>query len=77
MSEPENEKPGEPPAPPPGQVDSTYIVQPGDTLSKIAQQVFGDFRLWPLIFEANRDKLTDPGLVRVGMELRLPEREPA
>lgn len=68
---------GEPAAPPPGRVDSAYIVQPGDTLSKIAQQVYGDFRLWPLIFEANRDKLTDPGLVRVGMELRLPEREPA
>jgi nucleoid-associated protein YgaU len=51
---------------------ATYIVQSGDTLSKIARQVYGDANKWNLIFEANRDKLTDPALIRVGMELRLP-----
>lgn len=54
-------------------IDETYIVQPGDTLSKIANHVYGDFRLWPLIFQANRDKLSDPGLIRVGLELHIPE----
>jgi nucleoid-associated protein YgaU len=53
---------------------ATYIVQSGDTLSKIARQIYGDANKWNLIFEANRDKLTDPALIRVGMELRLPEK---
>ncbi len=68
----------EPPSgePPPGDgAGETYVVQPGDTLGKIAQQVYGDFRLWPLIFEANRDKISNPSLIRVGMELWIPERE--
>jgi nucleoid-associated protein YgaU len=30
--------------------------------------------MWPLIFEANRDKLASPSLLRVGMELRIPEQ---
>jgi LysM repeat protein len=74
---PQEEPPDEPgqPKPPPVQPGSTYVVQPGDTLSKIAQQVYGDFRRWPLIFEANRDKLTDPSLIRVGMELQIPQLE--
>ncbi len=60
---------------PPGDITETYIVQPGDTLSKIARAVYGDARLWPTIFEANRDKLADPSLIRVGMELHIPDRE--
>jgi hypothetical protein len=63
----------EPTAPPDG-IEATYTVQPGDTLSKIAKQIYGDFRLWPLIFEANRDQIADPGLIRVGMELQIPQQ---
>jgi hypothetical protein len=65
--------PGEPEPPPPDQ-DELYVIQPGDTLGKIAQTVYGDFRLWTLIFEANRDKIADPALIRVGWELRIPAR---
>jgi hypothetical protein len=61
------------PLPPTDGAKETYIVQPGDTLSKIAQSLYGDARLWNLIFEANRDKLTNPSLIRVGMELRIPQ----
>ena len=53
----------------------TYLVQPGDTLNKIAKAIYGDARLWTLIYEANRDKITDPGMVRVGLELIIPNRE--
>ncbi len=72
---PQAESPTPPVEPTPSTpVAATYIVQPGDTLGKIARQVYGDANKWNLIFEANRDKLTDPGLIRVGMELRLPEK---
>lgn len=61
-----------PPDEPP--IEEIYIVQPGDTLSRIAMQVYGDYRMWQSIFEANQDKIADPGLIRPGMELRLPEK---
>jgi len=73
--------PQDDPSPVPGEppyeetpVEETYIVQSGDTLSKIAVQVYGDYRMWQLIFEANQDKIADPGLIRPGMELRLPTK---
>src|SRR5262245_29436244 len=34
-----------------------YKVKPGDTLSKISQQFFGNPNQYQRIFEANRDKL--------------------
>lgn len=59
--------------PPSGGPDS-YIIQPGDTLSHIAQKYYGHAHLWPLIFEANRDKLTNPNQIPVGIQLQIPER---
>jgi nucleoid-associated protein YgaU len=50
----------------------TYKVKPGDTLSKISQQFFGDPNQYHRIFEANRDKLNDPNKIQVGQELRIP-----
>jgi LysM repeat protein len=49
-----------------------YVVQPGDHLSKIAKEIYGDARRWPEIFEANKDKITDPNLIFPGQELRIP-----
>jgi nucleoid-associated protein YgaU len=52
--------------------DRTYKVQPGDTLSKISKQFFGDANKYMKIFEANRDKLKDPDKIQVGQELKIP-----
>jgi nucleoid-associated protein YgaU len=49
-----------------------YVVKPGDSLSKIAQQVYGDLNRWNEIFEANKDQIKDPNVISVGMKLRLP-----
>jgi nucleoid-associated protein YgaU len=49
-----------------------YEVQKGDTLSKIAQQFYGDKMLYPKIFEANRDILSDPNKIKPGQKLRIP-----
>ena len=51
----------------------TYTVQSGDTLSAIAQQQYGRASRWQALFEANRDQLDDPDLIRPGQVLRLPE----
>ena len=49
-----------------------HEVQKGETLSKIAQKYYGDASLYPKIFEANRDAIKDPNLIRVGQKLRIP-----
>ena len=50
----------------------TYTVQPGDNLSKISKQFYGDANKYMKIFEANKDKLTDPDKVKAGMDLLIP-----
>jgi nucleoid-associated protein YgaU len=49
-----------------------YTVKPGDSLSKISREFYGDANKYMKIFEANKDKLTDPNKVNVGTELLIP-----
>lgn len=50
----------------------TYTVNSGDNLSAIAQQMYGDASQWRRIFEANRDKISNPDLIHPGQELVIP-----
>ena len=50
----------------------TYKVQAGDTLSKIAQEFYGNANEYNRIFEANRDKLPSADKIQVGQELVIP-----
>ncbi len=61
-----------PSAPPEAQELRTYIVRRGDTLSRIASQVYGDSTQWRRIFEANRGILQSPESLREGQELVIP-----
>ena len=49
-----------------------HLVQRGETLYTIAARYFGDDRFWTIIFQANRDKIANPNLIHVGMELVIP-----
>lgn len=52
----------------------TYVVGPGDSLSIIAQRTMGDGLAWPRLYEFNRSVIgADPGALRMGMELRIPQ----
>jgi nucleoid-associated protein YgaU len=53
--------------------ERTYTVQSGDTLSEIAQRHYGRASAWHQVFDANRDQLDDPDLIRPGQVLRLPD----
>ena len=53
----------------------TYVIQPGDSLGKIARKRYGDEGLYMTIYEANRDVLSDPSIVVVGQEIVLPKLE--
>ena len=50
----------------------TYTVQTGDSLSKISKQFYGDANQYMKIFEANKDKLSDPDKIKTGIELIIP-----
>ncbi len=49
----------------------TYVVQSGDTLSKIAREHLGDGTRYMEIFDLNRDLLDDPSEIYPGDELRI------
>jgi len=48
----------------------TYVVQPGDSLSLIAEKFYGDLYAWPKILQANN--LASPDNIEVGMTLNIP-----
>lgn len=50
----------------------TYTVKPGDSLSKIAQEFYGHANEYNKIFEANRNKLSDPNNIQPGQQLTIP-----
>jgi nucleoid-associated protein YgaU len=50
----------------------TYTVKAGDTLSKISKQFYGNANDYMKIFNANRDKLSDPDKIQPGQELKIP-----
>ena len=50
----------------------TYTVQAGDSLSKISKQFYGDANKYMTIFNANKDKMSDPDKIKIGAELIIP-----
>ncbi|ATB27510.1 LysM peptidoglycan-binding domain-containing protein [Melittangium boletus] len=51
-----------------------YTVKSGDTLSKLAKDIYGDAKLYPKIFEINKDQLKNPDQIKVGQVLKLPPK---
>jgi nucleoid-associated protein YgaU len=60
-------------APAPAPKVKTYTVAAGDSLSKIAKNFYGNPSQYMKIFEANKDKLSDPNKINVGQELVIPD----
>ena len=53
----------------------TYTVKSGDTLSKIAKEMYGDAGTYQQIFEANQPMLKDPDKIYPGQVLRIPAEQ--
>jgi len=56
-----------------GEGGRTYTVQPGDTLWKISQEMYGSGGKYMKIFEANTSILDNPDRIRPGQELSIPD----
>jgi LysM repeat protein len=52
-------------------VPGHYTVKPGDTLSKVAHDVYGSRADWPALWWTNRHKVANPDAIVVGQRLRL------
>jgi hypothetical protein len=57
--------------------ERTHVVASGETLGSIAVRYYGTASEWRRIFDANRDRLTDPDVVSVGATLVIPEGGPS
>lgn len=51
-----------------------YTVVRGDTLSKIAKELYGNANQYMRIFEANKPMLKDPDKIYPGQNLRIPPK---
>jgi nucleoid-associated protein YgaU len=56
----------------PASMGKIYVVQKGDSLSKIAKAEYGDANAWRKIFEANKDIIKNPDLIHPGQSLKIP-----
>lgn len=56
---------------------TSYVVQSGDTLSKISTDAYGSGKgyYFPLIMLASRETVADPDLIAPGMKLTIPNLE--
>jgi len=54
--------------------EQTYTVAAGDNLSKIAKHFYGNAD-WKRIFDANRDQLSNPDLIKPGQVLKIPAKD--
>lgn len=60
-------------------LDRYVVVKPRDpktgkhdTLSGISKRIYGIFDYWPIIYDANRDQIQDPNVIKPGWRLKVP-----
>jgi len=69
------------PAPPvkkaeePGEGFEFYTVKEKEGLVQIAEQLYGDWTKWEVIYKANRDRINRPNLIYVGQKIRVPVKK--
>ena len=49
-----------------------HTVESGENLSKISKHYFKDANKYMNIFNANKDQLTNPDVIKVGQKLKIP-----
>ncbi len=55
--------------------ETTYTIQEGETLTRVALRFYGTKALWPYIVMHNRDIIHNPDKVPCGVKLRIPKLE--
>jgi nucleoid-associated protein YgaU len=55
--------------------ETLYVVQKGDTLSKISQRHYGTPNRWKVIYDANKERIANINNLKVGTSLIIPTQE--
>ena len=50
-----------------------HTVNGGETLSKISKMYYKDANKYMQIFNANKDRLTNPDMIKVGQKIKIPK----
>ncbi|MCP5002361.1 MAG: LysM peptidoglycan-binding domain-containing protein [Planctomycetes bacterium] len=50
-----------------------HTVSSNESLAVLSKKYYGDGANWRVIFEANRDKMSNPDILYVGLELKIPD----
>ena len=61
-------------APAPAPDVEYYTIVSGDSLSKIAKNVYGNAMDYPKLFDANKEVIKDPDLIYPGQKIRIPPK---
>jgi nucleoid-associated protein YgaU len=49
-----------------------HVVRKNENLARISKRYYGTYNKWRRIYDANRGKITDPDVLKVGMRLKIP-----
>lgn len=60
---------------PAGENSGSYTVKTGDSLNRIAKRELGSYQRWDEIYQANRDRLRNPDILTIGMQLLIPGKD--
>lgn len=52
---------------------TVYVVKQGDTLGKIAKEIYGKASKWQIIYEANKENIKNPNKIYPGQKLKIPQ----
>ncbi len=53
-------------------VGKEYRVEKGDTLQKISKKFYGGYSKWNKIYEANKNKISNPNRIKPGIVITIP-----
>lgn len=53
--------------------EGSYTTKPGDSLQKIAKEVYGDSGKWNIIYEANKEQIKNPNKIWANQTFILPD----
>ena len=51
-----------------------YLIKRGDTLSIIAMKIYGDYKMWKVIWKNNPKQIKDPNKIYAGFTIYYPSR---
>lgn len=49
-----------------------YTIEKNDTLQKISKKFYDSYSKWPKIYDANRDRIDNPNVLKPGVNIRIP-----